>query len=138
MTKPREQRRTKRRGATTVEMACVAPIVFLIIMGSIEFGRLNIVRHAVANAAYESARHGMVPGATEAEIGAYAQEHLAILGISGARVTVTPGTIREETEEITVGVVVPMNENSWIPPRFASGKQIRSSCNMRTERYFGF
>lgn len=134
----RRQRRTRRPAAATVEMAFVAPIVFLIILGSIEFGRLNIVRHAVANAAYESARYGIVPGSTAAEISDYAQQHLGILGINGASVTVTPSTILDETEEITVEVVVPMDQNSWIPPRFAAGHQIRSVCNMRTERYFGF
>ena len=45
-----------RRGATTVEFAIVAPVFFLFLLASIEFSRLNIIRHTADNAAYEAAR----------------------------------------------------------------------------------
>ena len=58
------QKVSSRAGATAVEFAIVAPIFFLIMLASFEFSRLNVIRHTADNAAYEAARHAMVPGAT--------------------------------------------------------------------------
>ncbi len=124
-----------RRGAAAVEMALVAPIVFVFVFGAIEFGRFNIVRHAANNAAYEAARHGMVPGATAGEMEAHAQQHLSAVSVTGATVQVTPRVVEEETELITVQVTVPTDQNSWVVPSFLTGAQIQSSCSLRTERY---
>ena len=126
-----------RRGALTVELAMAAPILFLFIFASIEFGRLNILRHGVNNAAYEAARHGMVPGASVDEITAHALRHLNALSATGAVVQVTPSQITEETDQITVSVTVPFDQNSWIIPAFSSGAQIESSSSLHTERYRG-
>ena len=57
----------RRTGAAAVEFAIVAPIFFMLVLVSLEFGRLNIIRHTADQAAYEAARHAMVPGATAAE-----------------------------------------------------------------------
>jgi Flp pilus assembly protein TadG len=126
-----------RDGTVTVEMAIIAPFVFLLIFGAVEFGRLNILRHAVSNAAYEAARHGMVPGATAAEMTAHAEQHLSAVSASGATVQVTPATVDEQTDTVTVQVSVPMDQNSWITPMFTSGSQIEGTCTLQTERYRG-
>ncbi len=46
----------QRRGATLVEFAVVAPVLFLFVFGIIEFGRLLMVQQAMTNAARESCR----------------------------------------------------------------------------------
>ena len=52
-----QRRRSKiRRGATAVEFAITAPIFFLFLLASFEFGWLNVIRHTADNAAYEAAR----------------------------------------------------------------------------------
>ena len=61
------RRHTARRGATVVEFAIVAPIFFLFLLASFEFGWLNVLRHTADNAAYEAARTAMVPGGTAAD-----------------------------------------------------------------------
>ena len=126
-----------RRGVATVEVVLVLPIVLLIIFASVEFGRLNMLRHAVENAAYEGARHCIVPGATVAEATAIAQQHLDAFGTAGAQILVTPSPITEETNEITVRVTVSMDQNSWIAPAFTEGTQVQGSSTLRTERYRG-
>jgi Flp pilus assembly protein TadG len=126
-----------RRGAVSVEMAVIAPVVALLIFGSIEFARLNILQHAVNNAAYEAARHGMVPGATAAEVTTHAQQHLNAAGLVGATIQVTPTSLSEAAEQITVEVAVPMDQNSWIVPSFSGGQLIEGACTLRTERYRG-
>ena len=51
----------QRTGVTTVEFAIVLPLFILFLVLAFEFGRLNIIRHTADNAAYEAARHVMVP-----------------------------------------------------------------------------
>ena len=62
---------TRRTGATAVEFAIVAPIFYTLVIASLEFGRLNIIRHTADQAAYEAARFAMVPGATAAIFTSY-------------------------------------------------------------------
>lgn len=128
------RRGVARRGAALVEFALVAPIFFLFLMAAFEFGWLNVMRHTADNAAYEAARRAMVPGATAAEATDKAQSILQAVGTRGAQITVTPRTITEDTEEVTVDIAVPVNRNALILPRFTRGKTLRSSSTLRTER----
>lgn len=127
----------RRPGAVTVEFALVAPLAFGLILGAIELTRLATIHHVVDNAAYEAARHGMVPGATASEVTETAQQHLAAVGVSGAGIQVTPSPITEQSGRITVEITVPLNQNSWVLPRFGAGAQIQCSCTLRAERYRG-
>ena len=47
------------RGATVVEFAFIAALVFVIIFGILEFGLIFLQEHYVANAAREAARIGV-------------------------------------------------------------------------------
>ena len=126
--------RTTRRGATAVEFAIVAPIFFLLMMASFEFSRLNVIRHTADNAAYEAARHAMVPGATAAEAVAKANSILRTVGTRGARVTITPTTLGPDVDTINVSIDVPLNQNGWIVPKFTSGRTLTAQSTLRTER----
>ena len=130
----RQSRRSLRTGATAVEFAIVAPLFFVLVIASLEFGRLNIIRHTADQAAYEAARDAMVPGATAAEARARAERMLRIIGTRGARVTVTPAVIDADTEEISVEVDIPMNQNGWITPRFSKNATIHAESRLKTER----
>jgi Flp pilus assembly protein TadG len=130
----RFRRRQTRRGATVVEFAIVAPVFFLFLLAAFEFGWFNVMRHTADNAAYEAARHAMVPGATAAEARDKANSILNIVGTRGANVRVTPAIVTPDTEEITVTIDVPMNRNALILPRFMRNKTIRAASTLRTER----
>ncbi|RIK83545.1 MAG: transporter [Planctomycetota bacterium] len=123
-----------RHGAAAVEFAIVAPIFFLLVMGSLEFARLNVIRHTADQAAYEAARHAMVPGATAAEARSKANSLMRIVGARGTTVTINPTPITPDVKEITVSVDVPMNQNGWITPKFTSTTTIRGTSRLRTER----
>ena len=134
----RGNRQSGRRGAVVVEFALAAPIFFLLLFGAIEICRLNIVRHVVDNAAYEAARHGIVPGGTAAEIIAEGNTFLSNAGISGGTVTVTPSSVNEDTEQVTVTVRVSMATNAWmVPAWFTGGAFVEGESTLRTERYRG-
>lgn len=131
---PMRSRRRRRSGATAVEFAIVAPVFFLVLMSMFEFSRLNTLRHTADNAAYEAARVAMVPGASAADAIGEAQRLLTILGARGATVTVTPPTITPNTDEVTVRVAVPLDQNGWVVPRFTAGRTLTSESTLRTER----
>lgn len=131
------RRRSVRRGATTVEFALVAPVFFLILFGSFEFGRLNMIRHTAEEAAYEAARAVIVPGATAADATNTAQQIMRIVGARGTVVTVVPATIDASTTEVTVSVSIPMNQNGYIVPRFSRNRTIVRSSRLQTERLTG-
>ena len=59
----RVRRHAGRRGATTVEFAMTAPVLFLFLFAAMEFSRYNMVSQTATNAAFEGARQCIVPGA---------------------------------------------------------------------------
>ncbi len=136
MREPKRQsvNRRFRLGATTVEFAICCPVLFMFTFASLEFSRVNMIRQTVENAVYEGCRRGIVPGATAADVADAAQNELNAISTSGAQITVAPTTITEDTTEVSVSVVVPVNANSWVAPLFFANKQISSELTMRRER----
>lgn len=123
-----------RRGATSVEMALVLPIVFVLIMGGIEFARLNIIRHVTENASYEACRYVVVPGGNVSEAQTKATQMMQAVGVTNATVTVTPNPILETTTKITVHVDVPCAGNFWFLPQFSAGKTVSAETTLMAER----
>lgn len=115
-------------------MAIVAPIFFFLVMASFEFGRLNVIRHTADHAAYEAARHAMVPGATAKEAKQHASRALSLVGTRGAKVEISPKKIDPSVEQITVTIDIPLSQNGWVTPRFTSNKTIRAVSRLKTER----
>lgn len=130
--------RQSRRGAVTVEFALVIPLFLLFAFASVEFARLNFVRHAVDNAAYEAARMAIVPGASSTDVRDRANHYLEnVAEVAGSTIVVTPDPITTTTEEVTVSISVPLDQNAWVAPKFAAGATIIRSSTLRTERYRG-
>jgi Flp pilus assembly protein TadG len=130
----RRGRQTSRRGVTTVEFAIVLPVFLTLLIGLMEFVRISNLRHAADNAAYEAARHVMVPGAKASEAIALANDLLRRGGIRRATVTVTPSTIVESTTAVTVRVSVPLTGNSWLPPKLTRSRTLAREATLLTER----
>ncbi len=120
----------KRLGATTVEFAFVASIIFGTFIAAAEFCRLSMMRHTLDNAVYEAARKSIVPGATATEIESQAKDILSTLGIRNANVSVDPRVITDETEFVTVNVSLPLAESTFIPVK----SNMSRSLKMRRER----
>lgn len=117
-----------------MEFAFVAPLFFLILLASIEFSRLNVMRHTADHAAYEAARTALVPGATAAEAIAAANRLMGIVGTRGATVTVDPAVLTDETTEVTIDIDIPFNHNALLVPRFSRNRSLTASSTLRTER----
>jgi Flp pilus assembly protein TadG len=122
-----------RRGATTVELALVLPVLFLVVFAAFEFSRLNMLKHLADAAAYEGAREGIVIGATASDVQAKANAILAAGYAVDATITTIPATITESTTVVEVQVSIPVDGNFWVMPAYASG-EITGSCQLSTER----
>src|SRR5947199_10201023 len=55
--------RRSRRGAAIIEFALLAPVLFMLILGMIEFGRVLMVAQLLTDAAREGGRQAVLAGA---------------------------------------------------------------------------
>jgi hypothetical protein len=130
-----------RRGAATVEMALIAPVILALIFGSIEFGRMMMVRQALTNAAREACRHAcLVSTFTASESVDVAQEALRGViykkpGVEVVMATVEPAFTSppESGTSIVMKIEVDCSEVSWLPPVFYSGAKIQVMSSMLRE-----
>tara|TARA_R110002049_G_scaffold2750_2_gene21630 strand:+ start:482152 stop:482589 length:438 start_codon:yes stop_codon:yes gene_type:complete len=122
-----------RQGAVAVEFAIAISILLMLVFASIEFVRLNMLRHSVEQASYQAARKGIITGAKVNNVKQEAQNHLALLNVNNATVTVTPNNIKDDTQIIQVNVSVPVTGNSWVAPVYFFG-DITGQTRMLAER----
>jgi Flp pilus assembly protein TadG len=127
--------RRKRSGVVMVEFALCAPILFFFFFTAFEFARVNMIRQSIENAAYEGSRRGIVPGATADDCRNAARAVLNSISAHVANITISPPELKANTNEVTVRIDVPINNNSWVAPYFFKDMTISSSMTMRRERF---
>ena len=134
---PRGSTRSRRRGTAVVEFAIVAPLFFLLVLGIIEFGRMVMVQQILTNASREGARRAVLESATAPEVETVVADYLTNTSVSGATVTVAPGSLSGLGfgDPVTVTVSVPFDRVSWVPaPWFLGGRTLSAQSVMRAER----
>jgi Flp pilus assembly protein TadG len=110
-----------RRGASTVEVAIIAPVVFLLILGLVEISRGLMVINLLTNAAQRGCRVGIIEGKTNSDVTTAVNNALAAEGVSGDSVSiqVNDGSAdvanAQPGDEVTVIVTVPASKVSWVP-----------------------
>ncbi len=129
--------RRARQGVVVTEFAICVPILFLFFFAALEFSRVYMMRQSIENAVYEGSRRGIVPGATADDCRNAAQAVLNTIIVSDAQIDVNPSVITDDTSEVTVSIVVPIDSNSWVTPFFFQGKLLSSSMMLRRERFSG-
>ena len=116
--------RIRRLGSATVEFAIVAPIFFVLVLATIEFGRCMMVTELLTEAARKGCRKGIIDGTTTQQITDAATNFLTGLGINGESVQVVindgNGNVAEAQHmpsytEITVTVQIPVSNVTWMP-----------------------
>lgn len=125
--------REERGGATLVEFAIAANVLFMFVMGMLEFSRAYGIRHALRQACYEGCRTGCTPGATVAQVRTAAQGFLNIMGVVSPTITVTPAVIDSNTTEVTVSIAATFRDSSWFTPMFLGNAVIRSTTTLQHE-----
>lgn len=133
-TRRRVSRKCVRRlGAFTIDFAICSGVFFTILLAGFEFARFMYTRHSVEQAAYESARVGIVPGKTVAEVTAKANQILNATGVRNATITVTPTTFTTSTSTVTVEIRCKYSDNSWLKPMFLANTDMLSSMTLDHE-----
>lgn len=125
-----------RRGASVVEFAVIAPLLFAVLLGMIEFGRLMMVQQAMVSTAREACRTAVLPGTTRQDVVDRAAASLAAAGISRYTITLRPDppSIASAGDPVTVTIQSAFNDVSWLPsPIYLRGRTIGASCVMRRE-----
>lgn len=116
--------RSERRGAFTAELALIAAIFFVMILGIIEFARAFMVMELLNEGARRGCRVGAIEGTTTQQIKDATTNFLSSVMVGGATASVTindgVNNIQEAQNvpaytEITVNVSVPVTSVSWVP-----------------------
>lgn len=133
---PKRRARSARRGAVTVEMAFVAPVFFLFVLGVVEFTRAMMVQSLLTNAAHLGARAGIIDNAQQSDVTTAVGNYLSAGGISGAAVTVSPNPPSSAGygQFVTVTISVPYSSVSWLPsPKYLKSVTLGAASSMRRE-----
>src|SRR4051812_18432578 len=113
--------RQRRRAASAVEFAVVAPIFFLFVFGLIELGRGFMVEHQLTNAARLGCRAGTIEGKSTSDVNSVINSSLTANKIPGSTITVQVNGVTADAstaaagDQITVTVSVPTANISWVP-----------------------
>ncbi len=127
-----------RRGAAVVELAALAPVLFLLIFGMIEIGRAVMVQHLLTNAARDGARAAVLEGATASSVSSDVTSYLTSAAVSRVTVTINPSDLSTAAggSPVTVSASVPFSAVSWLPaPWFMGSATLDASVTMRREVY---
>ena len=126
-------RKSLRTATLAVEMALCLPILLMLLFGSYELARANMILHSTESAAYEGARTGIIPGATQEKIRESIRVLLIAVGIKNFTVNIDPPVIDETTENVSVTVLVPFRENMFVPAFFIKDPTFRGRCQLSRE-----
>jgi Flp pilus assembly protein TadG len=125
----RNRRSRRRRGALTVEFALTAPLAFFLFFSALEFGRVNMVRHSMENAAYEGVRRGLVPNTTDTEVITATRSVLDVVSVKNPSIQVN-----NAAEEVTVTVTANFNDQGWFAPIIFYNKTLSSTLTMSKDK----
>jgi Flp pilus assembly protein TadG len=122
-----------RNGAAAVEFALTAPILIMFLFAGLEFSRYNMIQQTANNAAFESTRQCILPGAAASDGQTAAQAILSAVGITGGVVTINPLTITNATISVTTTVAVPTTGNLWVTPIYTGTGTIKGTCTLTSD-----
>jgi Flp pilus assembly protein TadG len=124
----------RRRAASAVEFAVLAPFLFVLATGAFEVGRAIIVRQVLTDAARKACRTGALPKRANADITVEINDILNDNSIPTSAATVTilvngqavDASTANQGDQVSVKVSVPYNQVAWTPLLFFNGGSIDS------------
>jgi Flp pilus assembly protein TadG len=141
--------RRRRRGVATVEFAVVAPLLFLLVAGIVEIGRLVLVSQIATNGSREAARYAAQAAATPESVQTYTEQYMSAAGIPASALTevtieqleadewvaVTSLSAVPSGRPVRVTLGVSFDRVTWLPTRFfvSDNTAVRGATVMRKE-----
>jgi Flp pilus assembly protein TadG len=132
----------KRMAAVLVEFAFVAPLMFMLMLATFEFGRTFMVMELLTEGARIGCRKAIVEGTSSQQIRDTVTSYLANLGINGDTVGVivndqsvnaVEAANQPAYTEMTVQVTVPVTSITWVPNPFFTSGTLSGQFTMRRE-----
>ena len=101
-------RKTRRgNGQALVEFALLVPLLIIIVLGIVEFGRIWMTMNVLASAAREGARIAAVTSPDPAQVQTAVENTLNAANITGATITTTgPNLANEVTVRVQINYTV--------------------------------
>lgn len=129
--------RNSRRGAALVEFAVVAPLLMMVLVGTIEFGRAMLIQNSVTSAAREAAREATLPSSTDQSVKDTALVYTTQVSDKDVVISISPSLNSVEAGDlITVTVSVPAKTISPMGGRWLGNDyQVSAIAAMRREGY---
>ena len=119
----------RRKGAVSIEFALVVPIVMLVVLGLMEWGRFEMIRQVTSTATFNGARLGTISGATDVDVEAKVNSILAVYFIEGATTTTNFGA-----DHVTVEVQVPVGPNAFFLNKFFGSATVKRQFCVALEK----
>ena len=126
-----------RAGTSTVEMALIAPVLFLIIFGLFEISFGYMVHHLIQDAARQGCRAGIRYGATSAAVLTKVNTLISAEHITGATTTVLVNNAAVDVstakagDQITVKITVTAAKVTFFPTTGYLKGSLSAMCTMR-------
>jgi len=133
MTPKTKRFRSDRKGALTVEFALVLPLLLLCLFAFFEISRASMIQHATEASAYEGARAGIVPGATEDEIRDKVAFVLNSVGVDDFTVNVEQNRSVGAFLRVRVTVEVPFTETTTGGALFGANRTFTGQTELGQE-----
>lgn len=134
----RNCRAQERRGATVIEMAFAAPILFMMLFGLFEFGYAYMMQHLMQDSAREGCRVAVLPTSSNIAVLSAVNQSLLARGVNGATTSIlvnnASGNLASAVagDEIQIQITVPTSNVSVIPKGYLNG-QLTAACIRRKE-----
>jgi Flp pilus assembly protein TadG len=128
-------RRTRKRcGSAAVELAVIAPLLAVIVMGMVEMSRAMMAKVILNDAARKACRTGILPTGSNSTITTEVTNILSDNNISGTSATVTiqvngnttDANTAVQNDKVSVKVSVPYTQFAWTPCVFLGNATIES------------
>lgn len=118
-----------------VELAVSLPLLVGLAMSTIETCRFLFIKQSVKMAAYECARLGIVPGATEIDVQELCTVILQSRKIKNFTVSCSPSDLASLTYGTTLSVTVdlPLDDNMLAGSWLFTGKRMVQTVNIMAE-----
>lgn len=122
------------RGQAMVELALILPVLLMLVLGIIEFGRISFSYLVITELAREGARYGVV-GHTDTEIGNHIISHATMLDRGNLSIDISPeDTARGRGDGLTVTLDYSVDILApFIGEIVSDPFPLVASCTMRVE-----
>lgn len=126
--------RRDERGQSLVETALILPVLLLILVGILDFGRMMYSYTHLHMAAQETVRVGSL-GESDTKIIAFAKDYVQLKEIDQLKINISPGEAnRESGEYLTVKLEYPFHFfTPFVSSLFPSALSIKAESTIRVE-----